>query len=200
MDRGGLAKLLEPLAHVALDDTQLTKVGELKVSGDNVALYRLAYNASKALLFASRGDKLVVLSNPDRLYEQTSDASDVAPGEVSTQALAALLGGDKLFPEAFGLKPREASVKQRISVASSVLAMGYQRFIPSFAGLRLDMDDNGWHSFLALDEQNKSVDYAVGASACVALPLAAEQQQPLLVKLGADAATAQKLTRNSPNT
>ncbi len=205
MDRGGLAKLLEPLAHVALDDTQLSKVGELKVAGDNVALYRLAYNASKALLFASRGDKLVVLSNPDRLYEQTSDDSEVAPGEVSSQALAALLGGDKLFPEAFGLKPREATVKQRISVASSVLAMGYQRFIPSFAGLRLDMDDKGWHSFLALDEQDKSADFdfkpiwqamPVGASACVALPLAAEQQQPLLVKLGADAATAQKLTEH----
>ncbi len=205
MDRGGLAKLLEPLAHVALDDTQLTKVGEVKVGGDSVPLYRLAYNASKALLFASRGDKLVVLSNPDRLYEQTSDDSEVAPGEVSTQALAALLNGDKLFPEAFGLKPRETVVKQRISIASSVLAMGYQRFIPNFAGLRLDMDDKGWHSFLALDEQDKAADFdfkpiwqamPVGASACVALPLAAEQQQPLLVKLGADEATAKKLTEH----
>jgi len=36
----------------------------------------------------------------------------------------------------------------------------------------------------------------MGASACVALPLAAEQQQPLLVKLGADQATAQTLTEH----
>ncbi|NVZ65590.1 DUF2138 domain-containing protein [Pseudomonas gingeri] len=204
LDRGGLAKVLEPLAQVALDDTQLSKVGELKVGGDNVSLYRLAYNASKSLLFASRGDKMVVLSNPEKLYDHTDDAA-AEPGEVSLQAMAALLNGDKLFPEAFGLKPRETTVKQRISVGASVLAMGYQRFIPNFVGLRLDMDDKGWHSFLAMDELDNQPDFdfkpiwqamPVGASACVALPVAAEQQKPLLVKLGADEATAQKLTEH----
>ncbi len=202
MDRGGLAKLLEPLAHVALDDQQLSKVGELKVASEAVPIYRLSYNATKSLLFASRGDKLVVLSNPDKLYEHTDD-SDVPPGAVSTQAMAALLSGNQLFPEAFGLKPREPGIKQRISIGSSVLAMGYQRFIPTFAGVRLDMDEKGWHSFLALDEtaSGANLDFApvwqampVGASACVALPLAAEQQQPLLVKLGADEQTAKALT------
>jgi len=69
MDRGGLAKLLEPLAKVALDDTQLSVFGTLKVGGDDVPLYQLSYNASKSLLFASRGDKLVVLSNPAKYYD-----------------------------------------------------------------------------------------------------------------------------------
>ncbi len=202
MDRGGLARLLEPLAQVALDDQQLSKVGELKVGGDTVPLYRLAYNASKSLLFASRGDKLVVLSNPDKLYDHDTSA-DVAPGGVSTQALAALLGGSPLFPEAFGLQPMEAGLKQRIAINASVLAMGYQRFIPTFAGIRLDMDDKGWHSYLALSETDNSPDLdfnpiwqamPVGASACVALPLATDQQQPLLVKLGADEQTAKALT------
>ncbi|MEK1836716.1 MAG: DUF2138 family protein, partial [Pseudomonas sp.] len=36
MDRGGLAKVLEPLAKVALDDTQLSKLAEIKVAGDVV--------------------------------------------------------------------------------------------------------------------------------------------------------------------
>ena len=98
-------------------------------------------------------------------------------------------------PEAFGLPPRAPEVKQRLSVNSSVLAMGYQRFIPNFAGLRFDMDDKGWHSFLAMDELDDQPDFdfkpiwqamPMGASACVALPLAAEQQKPLLVKLGAE--------------
>lgn len=202
MDRGGLAKVLEPLAHVALDDQQLSKAGELKVGGETVPLYRLAYNASKSLLFASRGDKLVVLSNPDKLYDHDANG-DVAPGAVSSQALAALLSGNQLFPEAFGLQPMEAGLKQRIAINSSVLAMGYQRFIPTFAGIRLDMDDKGWHSYLALDETDNAPDLdfnpiwqamPVGASACVALPLAAEAQQPLLVKLGADEQTAKVLT------
>lgn len=204
MDRGGLAKVLEPLAKVALDDTQLSKLAEIKVAGDVVPLYQLSYNNSKALLFASHGDKLVVLSNPAKLYDTGHGPVD-EPGMVSTESLEALLGGQKLFPEAFGLQPRAPEVKQRLSVNSSVLAMGYQRFIPNFAGLRFDMDDKGWHSFLAMDELENQPDFdfkpiwqamPMGASACVTLPLAAEQQKPLLVKLGADDAVAQALTEH----
>ncbi|NUT75728.1 DUF2138 domain-containing protein [Pseudomonas sp. C1C7] len=204
MDRGGLAKVLEPLAKVALDDSQLSKIADLKVGTDDVALYQLTYNAGRALLFASHGDKLVVLSNPTRFYDPQSGATQ-ASGSVSPQALAALLNGDKLFPEAFGLQPRAPEVKQRLSVNASVLAMGYQRFIPNFAGLRFDMDDKGWHSFLAMDELDNQPDFdfkpiwqamPMGASACVALPLAAEQQQPLLVKLGAEASAAEAMTEH----
>jgi uncharacterized protein YfaA (DUF2138 family) len=204
MDRGGLAKVLEPLAKVALDDSQLTHLSDVKVGADDVPLYQLTYNNSKALVFASHGDKLVVLSNPAKLYDPSSGPSDER-GSVSTTAIAALLNGDKLFPEAFGLPPRAPEVKQRLSVNSSVLAMGYQRFIPNFAGLRFDMDDKGWHSFLAVDELDDQPDFdfkpiwqamPMGASACVALPLAAEQQKPLLVKLGAEEPVAQALTEH----
>ena len=204
MDRGGLAKVLEPLAKVALDDSQLSKVADVKVGSEDVPLYQLNYNASKALLFASHGDKLVVLSNPAKLYDPQSGATE-EPGSVSTTAVAALLNGEKLFPEAFGLPPRAPQVKQRLSVNASVLAMGYQRFIPNFAGLRFDMDDKGWHSFLAMDELENQPDFdfkpiwqamPMGASACVALPLAAEQQKPLLVKLGAEEKVAQALTEH----
>jgi uncharacterized protein YfaA (DUF2138 family) len=204
MDRGGLAKVLEPLAKVALDDSQLTKLSDVKVGADDVALYQLTYNNSKALVFASHGDKLVVLSNPAKLYDPGNGPTD-EQGSVSTTAIAALLNGDKLFPEAFGLLPRAPEVKQRLSVNSSVLAMGYQRFIPNFAGLRFDMDDKGWHSFLAMDELDNQPDFdfkpiwqamPMGASACVALPLAAEQQKPLLVKLGAEETVAQALTEH----
>ena len=204
MDRGGLAKVLEPLAKVALDDSQLTQLGDIKVAGDTVPLYQLTYNNSKALLFASYGDKLVVLSNPSKLYDNSNGPIDES-GMVSTQSLEALLGGQKLFPEAFGLPPRAPEVKQRLSVNASVLAMGYQRFIPNFAGLRFDMDDKGWHSFLAMDELENQPNFdfkpiwqamPMGASACVALPLAAEQQKPLLVKLGAEETVAQALTEH----
>lgn len=204
MDRGGLAKLLEPLAKVALDDSQLSVFGSLKVGSDEVPLYQLSYNASKSLLFASRGDKLVVLSNPNKYYDPANGESEES-GHVSPQALAALLNGDKLFPEAFGLPAKAPEIKQRLSVNSSVLAMGYQRFIPNFAGLRFDMDDKGWHSYLAMDELENQPDFdfkpvwqamPLGASACVTLPVAAEPQKPLLVKLGADEAVAQKLTEH----
>lgn len=83
--------------------------------------------------------------------------------------------------------------------------MGYQRFIPNFAGLRFDMDDKGWHSYLAMDELENQPDFdfkpvwqamPLGASACVTLPVAAEPQKPLLVKLGAEEAVAQTLTEH----
>lgn len=208
MDRGGLAKLLEPLAKVALDDTQLSKLADLKVGGDAVTLYQLNYNASRSLAFASHGDKLVVLSNPAKLYDPATSADD-EHGAVSTTALEALLNGDKLFPEAFGLEARKPEVQQRLAVNSSVLAMGYQRFIPNFAGLRFDMDDKGWHSYLAMQEQDNQPAFdfkpiwqamPMGASACVALPLAAEQQKPLLVKLGAEEAVATTLTEHMAGT
>ncbi|MDP9519113.1 DUF2138 domain-containing protein [Pseudomonas protegens] len=208
MDRGGLAKLLEPLAKVALDDTQLSTLAELKVGGDAVTLYQLNYNAGKSLAFASHGDKLVVLSNPAKLYDLSSGADD-EHGAVSTAALEALLNGDKLFPEAFGLEARKPEVQQRLAVNSSVLAMGYQRFIPNFAGLRFDMDAQGWHSYLAMQEQDNQPAFdfkpiwqamPMGASACVALPLAAEQQKPLLVKLGAEEAVASSLTEHMAGT
>lgn len=204
MDRGGLAKLLEPLAKVALDDSQLSVLGNLKVGSDEVPLYQLSYNASKSLLFAARGDKLVVLSNPAKYYDPESGMSEES-GHVSSQALAALLNGEKLFPEAFGLPAKTPDTKQRLSVNSSVLAMGYQRFIPNFAGLRFDMDDKGWHSYLAMDELDNQPDFdfkpvwqamPLGASACVTLPVAAEPQKPLLVKLGAEDAVAQTLTEH----
>lgn len=204
MDRGGLAKLLEPLAKVALDDTQLSVFGNLKVGSDEVPLYQLSYNASKSLLFASRGDKLVVLSNPAKYFDPESGVSEES-GHVSPQALAALLNGEKLFPEAFGLPAKTPETRQRLSVNSSVLAMGYQRFIPNFAGLRFDMDDKGWHSYLAMDELENQPDFdfkpvwqamPLGASACVTLPVAAEPQKPLLVKLGAEDAVAQTLTEH----
>lgn len=204
MDRGGLAKLLEPLAKVALDDTQLSVFASLKVGGDEVPLYQLSYSASKSLLFASRGDKLVVLSNPAKYYDPESGVLE-EPGHVSAQALEALLSGEKLFPEAFGLPAKGPETKQRLSVNSSVLAMGYQRFIPNFAGLRFDMDDKGWHSYLAMDELENQPDFdfqpvwqamPLGASACVTLPVAAEPQKPLLIKLGAEEAVAQTLTEH----
>ncbi len=204
MDRGGLAKLLEPLAKVALDDTQLSVFGNLKVGSDEVPLYQLSYNASKSLLFASRGDKLVVLSDPAKYYDPESGVSEES-GHVSPQALAALLNGEKLFPEAFGLPAKTPETRQRLSVNSSVLAMGYQRFIPNFAGLRFDMDDKGWHSYLAMDELENQPDFdfkpvwqamPLGASACVTLPVAAAPQKPLLLKLGAEDAVAQTLTEH----
>ena len=202
MERGGLARLLEPLAHVATDDTQLRKVAELQVDGDAVPLYRLRYNGERALLFASYGDKLVMLSNPSMLLEGDFDGANLGKG--ATEAVEAMLNGDTVFTEGFGLKER-GELKQRISLGSDYVAMGYQRFIPSFAGLRFEMDGAGWHSFLALNDSDEktNLDFnpiwramPMGASACVALPVAPTVHEKMLAKVGAQPEVARQLAEH----
>ncbi|MEK1906912.1 MAG: DUF2138 domain-containing protein [Pseudomonas sp.] len=240
IERGGLAKALEPLAKVALDDTQLSQAGEFIVDGAPVPFYRLRYNNDRSLLFASHGDQLLLLSSADMLFApepepeaaaveaeaaSADDDSEVAAvdseaataaeeavaepvepagpllAKVSTDAIEALLAGQQPFPERFGLPARDA-LSQRITLSSAFLAMGYQRFIPAFAGVRFEMDDKGWHSFLALDEveQQGALDFSpvwqampMGASACVALPVAPGMSERLLTKVGAEAQVATQL-------
>ncbi|PTQ67982.1 DUF2138 domain-containing protein [Pseudomonas sp. GV071] len=202
MERGGLARLLEPLAHVAADDTQLRQVAELRVDGDAVPLYRLRYNGERALLFASYGDKLVMLSNPGMLLESDSEGAQLGKG--ATEAVEAMLNGEAAFTEGFGLKER-GELKQRISLGSDYVAMGYQRFIPSFAGLRFEMDGSGWHSYLALSDSSETttLDFnpiwramPMGASACVALPVAPAVHEKMLAKVGAEPAVAKQLSEH----
>ncbi|TBU89514.1 DUF2138 domain-containing protein [Phytopseudomonas dryadis] len=188
IQRGGLARLLEPLAHVALDDRQLSRAGELRVDGSSVPLYRLTYLGDRSLLLASHGDKLLVLSSPGMLLGE-----DELPGRDATAAVEALLDGDNPFPARFGLK-RRAQEQQRISLSGEYVALGYQRFFPAFAGLRFEKNEQGWHSFLALNEVDDQprLDFKpiwqampMGASACVALPVAPGSAERLLARVGA---------------
>ncbi len=71
--------------------------------------------------------------------------------------------------------------------------MGYQRFIPSFAGVRFEKGEQGWSSYLALNEVERQppLDFApvwqampMGASACVALPVTPGLYGVMLERLG----------------
>ncbi|AGI22932.1 hypothetical protein H681_05260 [Pseudomonas sp. ATCC 13867] len=192
--RGGLAKLLEPLAKVAADDTQLKQVGEIQVGGAATAVYRLRYGAERSVLFASRGDQMLVLSNPKMLFSDAGDEGLGEPNVAVAKDLATLLEGQQAFARQFGLEP-SAELKQRITLGAGALAMGYQRFIPSFAGVRFEQGKDGWHSYLALNEvaRQPELDFTpvwqampMGASACVALPVTPGLYDSLLVRLGAE--------------
>lgn len=85
------------------------------------------------MLFLSKGDRLLLLSNPRMLFDDGGESDDSPLNAPASEDLEALLDGDELFPERFGL-PGRGELRQRITLNASVLAMGYQRFIPSFAG------------------------------------------------------------------
>lgn len=222
IQRGGLAKVLEPLAKVALDDTQMSQAGEFMVDGAAVPFYRLRYNGDRSILFASHGDQLLLMSSADMLFgpappPEVDEDAPVAVDEnnqpipieppppslakVSAEAAEALLAGQHPFPERFGLDER-GTLQQRVTLGADFLALGYRRFLPAFAGLRFELDDNGWGSFLALDEVEgqSAFDFApvwrampMGASACVALPVAPGLPERLLTKVGAEPKAAAEL-------
>ncbi|KAF1066990.1 MAG: hypothetical protein GAK45_01779 [Pseudomonas citronellolis] len=202
--RGGLAKVLEPLAHLAADDTQLQKVGEISVDGGKEGLYRLRYGAEKTLLFASHGDQMVVLSRPGLLFTAANDSDLGEPDAEVAKDLAGLLKGDEPYATDFGLGTR-GDLKQRITLGAGVLAMGYQRFIPAFGGVRFEQAADGWHSYLALNavDNQPDLDFApvwqampIGASACVALPLTPGLYDNLLVRLGAEQKMAEAFSEH----
>lgn len=199
IERGGLAKILEPLAHVALNDTQLRPAGELRVDGDSVAVYRLRYNTYQDILFASYGDKLVVLSNPAMLLD--GEARQLRP---NTEALEALLSGKNFLPDYFGL-PQRGDLAHRISLDANAIAFGYQRFIPAFAGVRFEMDEKGWASHLALNRVDGQAEsdlrpvwqaMPMGASVCVALPVTLELPDSVLKTLTQDTTATAELAKS----
>ncbi len=76
---------------------------------------------------------------------------------------------------------KNASTPAHRSQRQGGWGFGYQRLMPSFAGVRFEMGNDGWHSFVALNDESASVDASfdftpvwnsmpAGASFCVAVP------------------------------
>ncbi|MBN0063671.1 DUF2138 family protein, partial [Pseudomonas aeruginosa] len=93
------------------------KVGELA----GTSVYRLRYGNDKAMLFLSKGDRLLFLSNPRMLFDDGGESDDSPLNAPASEDLEALLDGDELFPERFGL-PGRGELRQRITLNASVLA------------------------------------------------------------------------------
>ncbi|MGA4817116.1 DUF2138 family protein [Pseudomonas aeruginosa] len=159
LKRGGLARVLEPLAHIAADDQQLRKVGELA----GTSVYRLRYGNDKAMLFPVQGRPAVVASNPRMLFDDGGENDDNPLNAPASEDLEALLDGDELFPERFGL-PGRGELRQRITLNASVLAMGLPALHPELCRGALQMGEQGWSGYLALNEVERQppLDFAPG--------------------------------------
>lgn len=194
--RGGLAKMLEPLAHVVTSDSQLSKASpeSVRIGDRDVPLYKLRYNGKKSVFFASSGDKLVLLSSEGFLFKDKKQAAD------TTALLKDLLNDKQSWNSHFvfssdDIQKNKNNIEQQITVRSSYLAMGYQRFIPAFEGIRFDKDAHGWKSYLALNSrevsEGSSLDFSPvwqampsGAGLCVALPLSRQMPVYMLQQSG----------------
>lgn len=214
--RGGLTRLLEPLAKAAAEDTQLSisDFSQLKVGSEAIPVYQLRYGVNKQLFFASHGDNLLLFSDIAMLYDRQAASQD------STQITSALLSGTNPWPESFGLKPRDGGADKaadsdknmlplahRISVSANYLGFGYQRFVPAFAGVRFEMGQQGWQSYLALNDRQQGEDarfdltsvwksMPMGASFCVALPVSQSVPRYLFQRIDGDQASVFPLDLN----
>lgn len=155
MQRNGLAKALEAVATVAASDTQLTKVAD--ALGDSGApVYALKLSATRSILIASKGDRLIALSEPGILLDK-----DGKPLSEQASALAAMLSDDagkrNVQGAAYAL-PTQEPTGHHIVVSANYLSFGYQQYFPGIEALRFDFaagkgdgEGNGWQSAALID-------------------------------------------------
>lgn len=143
LGRNQLARLIQETATVALKDSQLTLATHLLVAGDRVPVYALSYGRDRVLLFAARGNRVVLLSDPGMLLNAANKADPKAEA-----VLARLLSGDpkeqRVYQQAFGLGAAQAD--HRIALSARYLSFGYQHFFPGIEALRFDFGNGQWNT------------------------------------------------------
>jgi uncharacterized protein YfaA (DUF2138 family) len=183
IQRGALGQLLGPLATVAADDRQLSQLSNLEIDGAVVPVYRLRYGWQRALLFAAHGDRLHVLASPSLV--EVSGSSDGG-----LELLRASLQQDaQALPTRFALNPLIA--RHRLVISADYLAMGYGALLPQLSGLRVELRDGQWRSFVALNNiEPAALDFAplwqaapIGAAACAAVPISTDALGLLIKRL-----------------
>ena len=194
VSRGTLARLLEESAKIALKDSQMTLAGSIKVDGDKVPVYALAYAYKRTLLFAARGQRLVILSHPGMLY---GGADGAAADSGAAAAMAGMLAADpnkqQALRQQFRLEP-QAGAGHSVAVKADFLSFGYQPFFGALEALRFDFSKGQWSTRALLDAarlkaggyDNRALWPALphNPAACFALPADWAAMQPVLEELG----------------
>lgn len=207
MRRNGLAKLMQAAANVAAGDSQLSQAATL--SGD-VPVYALKLAVGHTLLFAAKGERLIVMSEPGILL----DADGKAIGE-RAKALAKMLddgGDDALRTYRLENAPADAN-GHRLIVSVNYLSFGYQAFFSGVNALRFDFAASGkndaqasgaWSTAALIDPAHlpqhwDSADLwralPANAAACASLPVDWNDAADLLDKLGEGEQAASKVLR-----
>lgn len=211
MRRNGLAKLMQAVGNVAAGDTQLSQAATL--SG-GVPVYALKLAVGHTLLFAAKGERLVVMSEPGILL----DADGKTIGERAS-ALGKMLddgGTDAMHTYRLDDAPAEVN-GHRLIVSVNYLSFGYQAFFAGVNALRFDFAASGknageaaasgaWSTAALIDPAHlpqhwDSADLwralPANAAACASLPVDWNDAAGLFGKLGDGEQAAAKIVRES---
>lgn len=180
MQRNTLARVMQEAATVAFKDRQLKLAGEIETGGAKAMVYALEINPRRTLLLVTRGDRIVVLSDPGLLFDR---GNKVVPA--ARAAVAEWLDSEGALARRFALdEPKSASTATQpthtLAIGAPTLALGYGAFLPGFKGLRFDFGTT-WSTHVWIDQKglpasglgDRALWRAAPAnpSACVLLPV-----------------------------
>lgn len=140
MTRGTLAKSLQGIAAIAAKDKQLTVIADVGFKGGSSTVYALTLSPRRTLAVVSRGDRIVVLSDPGLLFD-----SERKVDTASRDVVSDLLSGDKsaqsVYRSGFGLG--EPGTGHTLVADARLLSFGYQHFFPGLKAMRFDLAAGG---------------------------------------------------------
>lgn len=168
--RNPLEKVIEQAASVALKDKQLKLAGTLRVGSDSVNVLSLEYAPRRALLLASRGERLVILSAPGMLIDAQGAIKEAAAAAVSNWL--AMDSSSAAFPRQARDTPPVRDGHQ-VLIGANTLSLGYQHFFPSFEAMRFDFGAQSFSTYVRLAAQQPGQDRPNGAPVWQALPAGA---------------------------
>ena len=198
VSRNSFTRLLEESGKIALKDSQMTVAGSLKVDGDKVPVYALAYGHNRKLLFAAHGKRLVILSHPGMMYggDEGQDVNSTAE-----KVVTAMLDEDPKKNQALRQQFRldgQGSDGHSVAVKADFLSFGYQPFFGALDALRFDFSKGQWRTQALVDAarlqpggyDNKALwpNLPHNPAACFALPADWAAMEPVLKDVTGDLA------------
>mgnify|MGYP003384777057 CR=1 FL=1 len=197
MTRNQLAKIIQQAVLAGASDTQLSLLAEIKVDGDKVPLLALRHSSNQTLVFAARGNRIVVLSDPAMVVNSEKSVHSEA-SKILQQLLAADESKQALYTRYFAINQAERKPsKHNMVLGTDFLSFGYQHFFPGMEALRFDFSEQGaWQSQVLFDGKQLAKgslrDSAIwsslpmDASACALLPVDWQLGNNILDPLAAD--------------
>jgi uncharacterized protein YfaA (DUF2138 family) len=195
MRRNGLVKLMQGIGNVAAADTQLTEVAKLL---GGVPVYALKLAVGRTVLFAAKGDRLVVLSEPGLLLNE-----DGEPLRARADELAKMLedGHDAAHKADPSENEEPLRDGHRVVISVDYLSFGYRAFFGGIVALRFEFSPtasdaagaSGWRTAALIDpgrlpDRWDSADLwramPANAAACTSLPVNWSDASTLLGKIG----------------
>jgi uncharacterized protein YfaA (DUF2138 family) len=144
MTRDALARVIQGLGPAADSDAQLGLIADVPLATfalETVAVYALQLSPRRTLAIASRGNRVVVLSDPGLLFDAARK-----PDKYAAKVLGHLLSGEArdqgLWRRHFGL-PEQTGPGHTLVAGGELLALGYQQFFPALQALRVDVAPAG---------------------------------------------------------